>query len=48
MGLAAVLEAMTVNEIGQAREVHPVPVSQWKKVTRNKPCCCLTASALSD
>lgn len=32
VGMEAVRGVMTVNEIGQAHEVHPVQVSQWKKV----------------
>jgi transposase len=36
VGLEAVHGVMTVNEIGQAHEVHPVQVSQWKKVIQEQ------------
>jgi transposase-like protein len=36
VGLEAVRGVMTVNEIGQAHEVHPVQVSQWKKVIQEQ------------
>jgi transposase len=36
VGLEAVRGIMTVNEIGQAHEVHPVQVGQWKKVIQEQ------------
>lgn len=36
VGLEAVRGVMTVNEIGQAHEVHPVQVGQWKKVIQEQ------------
>jgi transposase len=36
VGLEAVRGVMTVNEIGQAHEVHPVQVGQWKKIIQEQ------------